>query len=217
MAFYKKIKGEDTLDTRALILETATKLFAEQGFEAVSTRLIAKESGANIALISYYFGSKEKLFEAIIETKIPSMRAHLEALLQDAALDSWAKIYTLLDIYIDRVFYQRSFNRIIIREMSLLQRPEHANLIVQQIMNNWHVIFAIFEEGQQRGTFRVDVDMQLTWVSTLGTLFQIVNNSPMACAMVGAENDEELFSDAYIDRVRQHLRSMLVSHLTIHK
>jgi AcrR family transcriptional regulator len=215
MTVLKKNRGIDALDTRELILETALRLFAEQGFEAVSTRLIAKESGANISLISYYFGSKEKLFEAILSAKIPQMRVQLEAILHDNTLDSWAKVFTLLDLYIDRVFHQRSFNRIIIREMSLMQRPDHANIIVQQIMANWQVIFAIFEQGQTQNVFRRNLDITMTWVSILGTVFQIVNNSPMACAMVGAKNEEELFSDIYIDRVRQHLRGLLVSHLTV--
>ena len=48
---------------RSILIE-AEKLFSEQDFDAVSVRDIAKEANVNIAMISYYFGSKEKLFEA---------------------------------------------------------------------------------------------------------------------------------------------------------
>ena len=47
------------------IFLAAEKLFAEKGFAATSTRDIAKNAGVNVSMISYYFGSKEKLFEEI--------------------------------------------------------------------------------------------------------------------------------------------------------
>ena len=48
------------------ILHVAEKLFAEVGFDGTSIREIAKIANINIAMISYYFGSKEKLLEAKI-------------------------------------------------------------------------------------------------------------------------------------------------------
>ena len=52
------------------ILFTAEKLFAEKGFYATSTRDIAKSAGVNVSMISYYFGSKEKLFEEIFKVRM---------------------------------------------------------------------------------------------------------------------------------------------------
>ena len=60
-------KGEQT---RRRILETASTLFAQKSFDAVSMRAIAKEAGVDPALISHYFGSKEGLFEAMIEQSV---------------------------------------------------------------------------------------------------------------------------------------------------
>ena len=48
-------------DKQIQILETAEKLFAENGFDGTSVRQISKAADINIAMISYYFGSKEKL------------------------------------------------------------------------------------------------------------------------------------------------------------
>ena len=60
-------KGEQT---RRRILDTASTLFAQKSFDAVSMRAIAKEASVDPALISHYFGSKEGLFEAMIEQSI---------------------------------------------------------------------------------------------------------------------------------------------------
>ena len=47
------------------IIETAEQLCAHKGVDGTSVRDIADEAGVNVAMISYYFGSKEKLLEAL--------------------------------------------------------------------------------------------------------------------------------------------------------
>ena len=51
------------------IKQAARKLFTEKGFDAVKTRDIAAEAGINLALLNYYFRSKEKLFEIVMPAR----------------------------------------------------------------------------------------------------------------------------------------------------
>jgi AcrR family transcriptional regulator len=51
--------------TKARIIETATRLFSEHGFDAVSMRDIAVDANVNGAAVNYHFGSKEQLIRAI--------------------------------------------------------------------------------------------------------------------------------------------------------
>ncbi len=55
--------------TEKKIIEAAYELFAEKGFKAATMRMISKKSGSNITLISRYFGSKDELFNKIVEIK----------------------------------------------------------------------------------------------------------------------------------------------------
>ena len=64
-------------DKKEHLLEVSEKLFAQQGFEGTSTRQIARESGINIAMISYYFGSKEGLYFEMVEQRIGFVRENL--------------------------------------------------------------------------------------------------------------------------------------------
>lgn len=57
----KKTNAKDRL------VETALKLFAMQGFEGTSTRELANNAKVNISAITYYFGSKESLYQATLE------------------------------------------------------------------------------------------------------------------------------------------------------
>ena len=57
--------AEPRPDRRQAILLAAEKLFARHGYHAVSIRQIADEAGVPLALVGYYFGPKNELFEAI--------------------------------------------------------------------------------------------------------------------------------------------------------
>ncbi len=52
-------------DLRERILDAAEARFAKQGYEAVSTRAVAREVGATAAMIHYYFNTKRELFDAV--------------------------------------------------------------------------------------------------------------------------------------------------------
>lgn len=54
-------KGEET---RARILRAALGAFGNRGFEAVTTRQIAEDAGANLPALNYYFGGKQGLYLA---------------------------------------------------------------------------------------------------------------------------------------------------------
>lgn len=54
-------------NTKDKLLQTAAKMFAQNGIDGVSTRDLAKESGVNLCSINYYFGSKQKLYEAVMD------------------------------------------------------------------------------------------------------------------------------------------------------
>lgn len=71
-------------ETKTRILETAARLFAEQGQGQVSIRHIAKEAGVSLAMVHHYFGSKAELYEACIEAMYVELSALREALVEQA-------------------------------------------------------------------------------------------------------------------------------------
>lgn len=70
-------RGEDT---RRRILETALQVFATEGYEGASTRQLAERAGVNLPAIQYYFGSKEGLFRAVIDSIIERTEQHMAPL-----------------------------------------------------------------------------------------------------------------------------------------
>jgi len=66
--------------TAKKIMDAALKLFAKKGFAAVSVKEVAKNAGVNIALISYYFGGKENLYEMILERQFAISAKAIESI-----------------------------------------------------------------------------------------------------------------------------------------
>ncbi|UPT68173.1 MAG: TetR/AcrR family transcriptional regulator [Sphingobacteriales bacterium JAD_PAG50586_3] len=52
-------------------------MFSKHGFDGVSIRNLAKHANINIAMVSYYFGSKENLYISVIERKMVTIRQYL--------------------------------------------------------------------------------------------------------------------------------------------
>lgn len=98
----KKREIEKDLSTEAKIKAAAKKLFTQNGFEATRTRDIAEEAGINLALLNYYFRSKQKLFEIVMrENVVLFMGGILETIHNNQHLTFDEKIELLIDKYID--------------------------------------------------------------------------------------------------------------------
>ncbi len=72
--------GGDADRVRSDLLQAARQLFLSNEFKAVSIREIAVTAGVNGAMVSYYFGSKQGLYLAMVEELLSSLRAKLDEL-----------------------------------------------------------------------------------------------------------------------------------------
>ena len=205
------VKAKDKKDH---ILDVAEVLFANQGFDAVSVRDISKSAEINLAMISYYFGSKEKLYEAIINRKlITDENIRLEV----DNLDSYEdKIFFFFFLYIKQSFENRKFQNIIFREMSLNQRTLMADSIANQIHKNFSLITEIIRMGITKKEFR-NVDIELTVMSIIGIIKMYTTSGSMACKFTHAANSKEAYNTEHKTRLKKHLRELLTNHLILKK
>jgi TetR/AcrR family transcriptional regulator, regulator of cefoperazone and chloramphenicol sensitivity len=60
-------RAEQEQDTRLRLIEAASEIFIEQGYQAAKIRDIVTRARANLAAINYYFGGKEGLYAAVIQ------------------------------------------------------------------------------------------------------------------------------------------------------
>jgi AcrR family transcriptional regulator len=76
------------VETRDRIISAALDVFTDKGFEAASTRQIAARAGVNHGLIPYYFGTKQKLWQAAVDHAFGDMQQEVDAILADPTTPS---------------------------------------------------------------------------------------------------------------------------------
>jgi len=187
------IKTVEHIDKKEAILTVAERLFSERDFDAVSVRDIAGEANVNIAMISYYFGSKEKLFEALIISRIESA---INILKETTASEttSYVKMEMVINYYIDKLTNNRNVHRMINRELSNNNRVHLRDLIMERMRSNRELIKEIMVKGIKEGELKPDMDIDMTIMSFFGTLNHIVAASYYSCDMFNKKTDEELFT-----------------------
>ncbi len=87
-------------NTERKIFDAATELFLEKGVDRTSVREIAAKANINLALMNYYFRSKENLFDAIFSMLVNKNSEELIRIL-DSDLDLETKIRRYVGVYID--------------------------------------------------------------------------------------------------------------------
>lgn len=195
------------------IMNAAVELFAVKGFEGTSVRELASKAGVNLAMINYYFGSKEKLFENIVECKAVNTREELEEIANDKELDEIGKIDKMVDNYVRRLFCNRYFHRVIHHELMLNQREELQNVIVTKLFPNSNIIKGVLEDGIKKGVFK-KVDTELTIASLVGTINQVLLSKKFCNKMMSKpENYVPYDDEKFIKRVSDHIKSLMRSHI----
>lgn len=89
------------LSTEEKILEAARNVFTQKGFAATRTRDIAQEAGINLALLNYYFRSKEKLFGIIMQENMARFFSAISVPLNKMELSLREKLEAVVDAYIN--------------------------------------------------------------------------------------------------------------------
>jgi AcrR family transcriptional regulator len=156
------------------IIEISERLFSRKGFDGTSVRDIAEEAGINVAMISYYFGSKEKLMEAIFEVKIERVQMRVEELLKDNSMTPIQKVNTLIEEHIERVMKSQQFYRIMICEQVSNNNPAIMGKVKQLKLRNAELISELIKEGQKKGDFKKKVDVVLMLNTMIGTVWQAI-------------------------------------------
>ncbi len=87
--------------TEEKIKEAARRVFTLKGYAATRTRDIAEESGHNLALLNYYFRSKEKLFDIIMMENLEFFIRDVLGIINDAGTTLEQKLELLVEHYID--------------------------------------------------------------------------------------------------------------------
>ncbi|MBP9213978.1 MAG: TetR family transcriptional regulator [Chitinophagaceae bacterium] len=191
------------------ILEEAERLFSEKGFNGTSIREIAQAADINLAMVSYYFGSKNKLLEAIFIYRGNNTQTTLLNLESNKALSSLQKIDKLIEHYVDRVIEKNHFYKILSREMVVNSTPEMDSLILGIKKQNLSIIKQIIAVGQKEGSFKKNIDIPLLINTLSGTANSLIASQRYYKIMSGLEETPEAeFQKLLVRKLIAHLKTI---------
>lgn len=188
------------------IMEVAEALFSENGFNGTSVRDIAEKAGVNLAMISYYFGSKDKLLEAIFNYRGETTKLMLEDLASKPDTSTVDKVFLMIEHYLNKILHQQCFHKLMMREQSVNTSGPVADMILKLKKQNFEVVKRLIAEGQEKGEFRKDLDVSLLMMTMLGTANQLVSSQHYYRLL----ND---LGDMPEPEFQQYIHSKLLMHL----
>ena len=196
-------------------METAEVLFAEKGFNGTSVRDIAEKAHVNLAMISYYFGSKDKLLESLFDYRGEHVKLKLESMVEDKTLGSFEKLDLLIDHYIEKIMTQQCFSRIMLREQVVNHTGITAELITQMKKRNQQIISKLIHQGQKKGEFKRSIDIPLMMATLVGTAGHIIATQPYYREINNLQSmSEEEFQKHMKKKLSQHLKKLFKAILT---
>jgi AcrR family transcriptional regulator len=202
-------------DKQIQIIEIAERLFAERGFDGTSVRDIAHEAEVNIAMISYYFGSKEKLMEALLEWRVGEIKIRVESLIKDDRFTPLEKVNMLIDEHIERAIQKKSFHKIMVSVQVTNKNPSILKAANQVKIRNAKVIAELIKDGQKKGVFKKNIDLILMLNTLVGTVNQNMMNLDYYREFNSqTEMTDEAFQSIIKKRLSIHIKKLFKAMLT---
>ena len=197
--------------TEAKIKEAATKVFLNKGFDGTTTRAIAQESGMNLALVNYYFRSKEKLFTEIFADMI---RLFMEGMVNvfNLPIGLKEKIHMLIDH--DYEMFKNNPDLVIFVISEVHRNPDRFFNMVQlnlfkPIFEKNSALHLQFEESIHRGHIKpISVDNAMFLImSSMQTLFST------KALMMQLNDMNEFEFDNFAEAQKEITKEMVIKYL----
>ncbi len=205
---------KDKIDKKDHILDVAERVFSDKGFDGASTRLISGEAGVNMAMLNYYFGSKEGLFLAIFQRKIANFQNVLQNLGNDESISAWDKMQKYVEMYGEKVVTNNCFQKLLYREMGMNRGNDLSDKLRDLLMKNVTELDKILREGIANGEFKKDIDIAMVIATLYGTKNYILNTPLVASALLGYDiQDDKMIEEKLKPQIKSYMKNLLKSYL----
>jgi len=152
-------------DVRRRILLAAKSLFATKGFEGASVREVCEAAGVNVALVSYHFGGKEKLFQALFDEFLPPASA-LEPF-RPMLERPYEGLAVMIEQIMRHIVQEQELSTIM--EQEILKRSPRIPFIQERAFPFWTFLRELLGRGRAEGVFRFR-SLDTTFLMVLGAI-----------------------------------------------
>ena len=205
-------KPKAPVANRARIIKAAMDEFAARGFKGASMDAIAARTHTTRALINYYFGSKEKLYLAVLEHVYCEIR-QAESLLDLDHLPPVDAIRRIVEFTFNYYLDHEGFVRLVVAENQAkgrhLEKSKAMRSLNRTIIDT---LGRVIDRGQRDGSFRADLDLVEIHmaIAALG-MFNVTNQHTFSAIFqrdMGAKGDVRRRREMVTEVILGYLRKM---------
>jgi TetR/AcrR family transcriptional regulator len=185
----KRVRERNAEETKARILDAATREFARKGYDGARLRDVAEAAGVHHALLHHYYGDKEGLFREVVERAFAaaSTRAF-------EALRSTHDTRELVERYVDTLvqFYVDNPHLVQILHFAMMDEGSPAYAQCEEIAQkiSLPLLEATAREvrrGQRKGTIRADIDAKRLMTLGMGAASYVFHEAHFFTAFLGED------------------------------
>jgi AcrR family transcriptional regulator len=205
MTSYKRMKQAP--DTKAVLLDTASQLFAQQGFKGASVRAITSAARANLGAVTYHYGSKHALYNAVLQRATAPLRERLATAVSKGAapLD---RLESAVRAFFDHLAENPNLPRLMIQQLvtaKVLPAP-----IKDAMQANIGAFVSCIEAGQRDGSIRSGNPLFLALSIGSQPIFLSIARRALKQS-VGVDQDDAKVRRELVDSVIRFVRAGLAA------
>jgi AcrR family transcriptional regulator len=184
----RPVRDESAEDVRRRLVAVARELFARRGFGEVGIRELARAANVTPGMISYYFGDKQGLYEAMLTSVFEEMLARIRELAAEHAQGT-RPLEGLIRLYIATIASQPWVPALLLREIVTGDSAARARFIERFASRVGALVPGLVAGEIAAGELRADLDPRLSLLSLFGMCVFPFLAHPIAGKVLGYELD----------------------------
>ena len=202
-------------DVEKKIIDAARELFYEKGFTGVTVRDIANKAEVNLALLHYYFRTKDKIFEIIFKEAFALLFRRLnKALSSDVNL--FEKIKLIVESYITTAVKYPQLASFIVHEMSVNEEVVWQFIYSQEgkkdVIDNYNRFFQEIVDAGRNGIIK-NIDPRILFIDIMSlSLFPFIANVFLKGFLYSGKKIE--YNEMIKSRI-EHICDVIISDLKL--
>ncbi|WED24744.1 TetR/AcrR family transcriptional regulator [Vibrio sp. JC009] len=173
--------------TRAALLDAARTLLMEKNYSSITIRELAAHAGTQSGMISYYFGNKKGLFEAMLKQAAKNRQIKLASLSADVMKDRERIFEVLVSGVIDLLLEDRWLFKFFQDEV-ITKDSEIKPIIINEFSSISPVgLMQLFGQLQEEGVIRSDINLKYFIASFMSLIGFPIMSQPLLEEAVGID------------------------------
>jgi AcrR family transcriptional regulator len=156
-------------DTKTRIFQVAARLMAQKGFNGVSMREISEQSGVSKPMIYYYFESKEKLYQSLVEVGL-AHDANLLETIRQADIPIKQKLVELIKIYFKQSVQHPEFVKFFLYLFVAIEDTPLGTRFRNEELSRKKNLVKLVQQGIERGEFGTNIKPEIAVEMIIGTI-----------------------------------------------